>query len=56
MKAVTLAKAPRIGATTLAIAEIQFPSVGAANVGSAALRTLVVRLDTKNHRVQVAPS
>jgi hypothetical protein len=56
MKAVTLAKAPSIGATALAMTEIQFPSVGLANVGSAALQALVVRVDTKNHRVQVAPA
>ncbi|HVY90212.1 MAG TPA: hypothetical protein VG942_15175 [Hyphomonadaceae bacterium] len=55
MKAVTLAMPPSIGTASLPISDIQFPSVGAANVGSAALQTMVVRVDTKNHRVQVTP-
>jgi hypothetical protein len=56
MKAVRLTKPPSVGATALPVTDIQFPSVGVANVGSAAFQAMVVRVDTKNHRVQVAPT
>lgn len=56
MKAITLTRPPSVGGTALPVSSIEFPSVGSANVGSAALQAMVVRVDTKNHRVQVAPS
>ncbi|MDB5418411.1 MAG: hypothetical protein JWP50_1830 [Phenylobacterium sp.] len=54
MFAMKLSSAPRIGETTLAVSEAQFPSViSLANVGSLALQGLIVRIDTLNRRVQV---
>jgi hypothetical protein len=55
MFAVKVAAPPSIGDTPLQVSEVEYPSVGPANVGSLALGGLSVRVDTMNRRVSIGP-
>jgi predicted aspartyl protease len=57
LKAVGLAAPVSIGATRLPVTDVGFPSAGpTGNIGSLALRTMAVTIDTANRRVRVVPS